>query len=390
MELISKPQTVTLLRPAAPNHRRRPSPALFSSPLPSDPRASDSRVSHWPPKRLPAARRSPSPHHTCSGNPRHGVNHSEWSAVCPGGSCTDGSVAEAIQAANVVPQPTVVNISASSGASGQVPLIQPLTVTSGCVPVACSGGPSCGPQPNGCGGTMTCGCADPNQICGGGGVANQCGTPVVSVSSLTLNPSSVVGGGASTGTVSLNPPAGFGGTSVALASNSSFVTVPASVFFPSGANVATFTAATTRLQAGTVVATVSATLHTTASADLTVTAAPACVPTTCAALGKICGTAPDGCGGTLTCGSTCGSSSAAITLSVGGKGGKVTSSPAGLNVSSGRSASASFTIGSTLTLTTDNGHGYAIWSGLCSSNGRATQSCAFTVTAAGSVTANEQ
>src|SRR5206468_7895906 len=29
---------------------------------------------------------------------------------------------------------------------------------------------------------------------------------------------------------------------------------------------------------------------------------PACVPTTCAAQGKNCGTIPDGCGGTLTCG----------------------------------------------------------------------------------------
>src|SRR5439155_22324153 len=39
---------------------------------------------------------------------------------------------------------------------------------------------------------------------------------------------------------------------------------------------------------------------------------PACTPTTCAAQGKNCGTIPDGCGGTLTCGActapqTCGS-----------------------------------------------------------------------------------
>ena len=85
----------------------------------------------------------------------------------------------------------------------------------------------------------------------------------------------------------------------------------------------------------------------------------------------------------------CGSSSAAITVVATGKGGKVTSSPGGLNVSSGKSASASFNIGTSLTLSTDDGHG-AIWSGLCSSNGRATQSCTFTVGAAGTVTANQQ
>jgi len=38
---------------------------------------------------------------------------------------------------------------------------------------------------------------------------------------------------------------------------------------------------------------------------------PACTPTTCAAQGKNCGTIPNGCGGTLTCGActapqTCG------------------------------------------------------------------------------------
>ncbi|XXT24974.1 pentapeptide repeat-containing protein [Sorangium sp. So ce429] len=32
---------------------------------------------------------------------------------------------------------------------------------------------------------------------------------------------------------------------------------------------------------------------------------PACVPTTCAAQGATCGTIPDGCGGTLTCGAAC-------------------------------------------------------------------------------------
>lgn len=305
------------------------------------------------------------------------------------GSCKDASVAEAIQAASSVPQTSVVSISASSGAAGQAPLTQPLTVTSGCVPVACSGGPSCGPQPNGCGGTMNCGCADPNQTCGGGGIAGQCGTPVVSVSSLTLNPTSVVGGNTSTGTVMLNPPAGMSGAVVNLSSNSSFVTVPASVSFPSGANAATFTATTTAVQSGSVSATISATLNTTVSAPLTVTAGPVCTPTTCSAQHTTCGTISDGCGGTLTCGAACGPSTVTITVVGTGKGGKITSSPAGISTSSGSSASAAFNSGTSLTLTTDDGHG-AIWSGLCSSGGRTATSCTFTVSAPGTVSANQQ
>ncbi|MFT4039176.1 MAG: hypothetical protein QM692_13400 [Thermomicrobiales bacterium] len=39
------------------------------------------------------------------------------------------------------------------------------------------------------------------------------------------------------------------------------------------------------------------------AAGATVGACPACVPTTCAALGATCGSASDGCGGTLQCGS---------------------------------------------------------------------------------------
>ena len=304
------------------------------------------------------------------------------------GSCTDAQVAESIQAASSVPQTTVVDISASSGAAGQASLVQPLTVTAGCVPVACSGGPSCGPQPNGCGGTINCGCSDPNQTCGGGGVANQCGSPVLTVTSLSMSPTTVTAGNSSIGTITISPPAPSTGAVVALSSNSSAVSVPASITLTSGANTASFSAATTSVQAS-VAATISATLNGTVTAPLNVTASPTCAPTTCAALGKTCGTAPDGCGGTLTCGSACASSNATITVSVTGKGGKVTSNPAGLNVSSGGSGSASFATGTQVSLTTDNGHG-AIWSGLCSSGGVPSISCAFTVNASGTITATEQ
>jgi hypothetical protein len=304
------------------------------------------------------------------------------------GSCTVAQVPESIQAANSVPKTTVVDISASSGAPGQTPLTQPLTVTQGCVPISCSGGPSCGPTPDGCGGTMNCGC-DFGETCGGSGVPGQCGTPTPSVSSVTMNPSTVVGGGTSTGTITLDPPAPFGGATVALSSDSSFVSVPGSVVMPSGSNVATFTANTAALQAGSVAATISATFNTTASATLNVTAAPACVPTTCTAQAKTCGTIPDGCGGTLTCGNPCGPSNLTLTVVANGKGGNVTSTPPGINVSSGKSVSASFTSGTSITLSTSDGHG-AIWSGLCSSNGQPAQACTFVLQVAGSVTSNQQ
>ena len=69
--------------------------------------------------------------------------------------------------------------------------------------------------------------------------------PVPAVSSLTLNPSSVVGGlQSSTGTVTLSGPAPFGGAHVALASNSGAASVPSAVIVPEGATSATFAVST--------------------------------------------------------------------------------------------------------------------------------------------------
>jgi len=307
------------------------------------------------------------------------------------GSCTVSHTAETIQAESSVPQPTTVTISASSGAPGQAPVTAPLAITNGCVPVACSGGPTCGPQSNGCGGVINCGCSTPGQTCGGGGSANVCGSGVPAPTALSFSPSTVPSGTPSTGTVTINVPAPAGGIVVSLSSTSTFVTVPPSVTVPAGQTMATFSATTTAFSAGTVSANITAGGSVTVSAILTVTAsAPAaCTPTTCAALGQTCGTASDGCGGTLTCGGACSTAPATVTVSATGKGGKVTSSPSGINVSSGNTTSAPFAAGTQVTLTTDDGHG-AIWSGLCSSNGAAAQSCTFTVGASGSITANMQ
>ena len=65
-----------------------------------------------------------------------------------------------------------------------------------------------------------------------------------SLTSLTLNPTTVGGGSSSTGTVTLSGPAGIGGTSISLASSNSAVGVPAQVVVPSGQTSQVFTVTT--------------------------------------------------------------------------------------------------------------------------------------------------
>jgi hypothetical protein len=67
---------------------------------------------------------------------------------------------------------------------------------------------------------------------------------------------------------------------------------------------------------------------------------------------------------------------------------RVTSSPAGLTVPSGSSGSASFTIGSSITLSVGSGRD-AVFSGACSTQ-RKERSCTFTLNGAAAVTANVQ
>ena len=97
----------------------------------------------------------------------------------------------------------------------------------------------------------------------------------VSLSSITLNPTSVTGGNSSTGTVILSGPAPTGGTQVTLASsNTAAAGVPASVTVAAGASSATFTVSTSAVASSTTV-TISATYGgATKSAPLNVTPAP--------------------------------------------------------------------------------------------------------------------
>ena len=94
-----------------------------------------------------------------------------------------------------------------------------------------------------------------------------------SLSSLGLNPSTVTGGQAVTGTVSLTGPAPSGGALVGISSTSSFVTVPSSITIAAGQTSGTFTATTTRFTAGSVSAQISAAKGTTVNTTFTVTAA---------------------------------------------------------------------------------------------------------------------
>ncbi len=102
------------------------------------------------------------------------------------------------------------------------------------------------------------------QAAGGGG-----GTP--SLSSLTLNPSTVVGGQSSTGTVTLTAPAQSGGFTVQLSSsNPSVASVPSSVTVPQGQTSANFTVSTTQVSSQTQVTITASAGGVTRQATLTV------------------------------------------------------------------------------------------------------------------------
>lgn len=98
--------------------------------------------------------------------------------------------------------------------------------------------------------------------------------PAAALASLSLNPTTVIGGNGSTGTVTLDAAAPVGGVTVALASsNTTAATVPASVTIAEGATAATFTVTTSAVTEITS-STVSATHNeVTRTATLTVTSA---------------------------------------------------------------------------------------------------------------------
>ena len=102
----------------------------------------------------------------------------------------------------------------------------------------------------------------------------------VSLSTLTVNPASVVGGNSSQGTVTLTGAAPTGGAVVTLSDNSAAATVPASVTVLAGATSATFTVTTSTVTSSTPVTITGTFGSVSRSATLTVTAQPPPPPPT--------------------------------------------------------------------------------------------------------------
>jgi hypothetical protein len=81
---------------------------------------------------------------------------------------------------------------------------------------------------------------------------------------------------------------------------------------------------------------------------------------------------------------------ATLTVTATGRSGeRITSAPAGINVTVGTAGSAPFTTGTSITLTVSNGR-EAIFTGACSSGGNKRKTCTFTLNGNASVTANVQ
>ena len=98
--------------------------------------------------------------------------------------------------------------------------------------------------------------------------------PPPTLSSLSLNPTSVAGGNSSTGTVTLSGAASTGGAQVALSSNNGAASVPPSVTIAAGATSATFPVNTTAVVTSTPVTISASDGGVSKSATLTVTPPP--------------------------------------------------------------------------------------------------------------------
>lgn len=183
-------------------------------------------------------------------------------------------------------------------------------------------------------------------------------TPQGQPATISLNPSSVTGISGSFATVTIASPAVVDQI-FQVSSNNPAVTVPGSVLIPAGVTAGGFNIGTAAVSAQTLVTISVSGGGVTKSATLTLNpSAPA-------------------------------ATTATLTVTASGRSGEsVTSSPAGIKVAVGSSASASLATGS-VTLTVSNGRD-AIWSGACSSGGNKAKSCTFTLAGSASVSANVQ
>jgi FG-GAP-like repeat len=166
----------------------------------------------------------------------------------------------------------------------------------------------------------------------------------VSIAAISLDPSSVVGGNASTGTASLTTAAPAGGAIVSLASaNTGVATVPASVTVAAGASSATFSVATTSVAVSTPVTITGAQGGATRSSTLTVNPVPppASLATLAVNPASVTGGAPSQ--GTVTLTSPAPSGGLTVSLSSAHAAASV---PASVSVSQG-ATSATFAIATT-------------------------------------------
>jgi hypothetical protein len=132
------------------------------------------------------------------------------------------------------------------------------------------------------------------------------------ISSLSLSPTSVLGGGSSTGTVTLNNNAPTGGAVVGLtSSNGSAATVPSNVTVPAGQRTATFPVTTSPVGASTSV-TITAT-YSGGSRTATLTVTPAVLTSASVSPGSVAGGTPST--GTVSLSGPAPASGASITLS---------------------------------------------------------------------------
>ena len=182
-------------------------------------------------------------------------------------------------------------------------------------------------------------------------------TAVAGLSAVSVSPTSMVGGNAATGTLTLKAAAPTGGAVVALSSDTAAATLATSVTIPAGATSTTFAVTTTAVAAATS-ATITATYGgTSRSAILTLNP-----PTT----------------------------NVSLTVTASGRGGeRLTSNPVGIDVTVGSTQSVGFAINSTITLSVSNGRD-AVWSGACSSGGNKAKTCTFRIGGNASVTGNVQ
>ncbi len=170
-----------------------------------------------------------------------------------------------------------------------------------------------------------------------------------SLSSIAVNPATVVGGNGSTGTATLTSPAPSGGALVTLASNNtSAATTPASVTIPAGATTATFALSTSSVGANTN-ATISAVYAgITRTTTLTVTPQPA--PASLNAISVSPSSVSGGSSSTGTVSLTSAAPSGGFPVALSSSNSSVASVPASVTVPAG-ATSASFSV-STSTVAT--------------------------------------